>query len=178
MTYIVRPDLQTEGAARFFDYWSRLPKEGLVPDRSAFSPAKIADLMRAVTILEIWSRALIEIRLAGTAVCDVMGFDPTGRNMLELQLPSVRERYLRLLEEQVGRPCGRRNLLKARQADGTILRAEVVTLPMHHAVSGHDMILSYFSALEIVGFGENVYQILAYEQTQWIDIGAGTPDWS
>jgi hypothetical protein len=173
-----QPSLHTDGAVRFFNYWDSLPKDGLVPDPRDFSPADIPDLMRAVTILDIRSRALIEMRLAGTAVCDVMGFDPTGRNVLELQPPEVRERYLRLLEEQVGRPCGRRNILRARQADGTVLRVEAITLPMRHATCGRDLILSYFSTMDLVGFGESSYQILAYEDTQWIDIGAGAPDWS
>lgn len=172
----MRPSLQTDGVARFFDYWNSLPKTDLAPDRRDFSPTAIPDLMRAVTILEIWSHARIEFRLAGTGVCDVMGFDPTGWNMLELQPAAVRMHYLKLVEEQVKRPCGRRNVLIARQADGTILRGEAISLPMRHALSGHDMLLSYFNAIETIGFGESSYQILAYEDTGWIDVGAGTPD--
>ncbi|HEY4345192.1 MAG TPA: PAS domain-containing protein [Parvibaculum sp.] len=170
--------LRTEGARRFFNYWDSLPKKNLVPDRKSFSPERIRDLMRAVTILEIWSRARIDMRLAGTAVCAAMGFDPTGANMLELQAPGTREAYLRLLEEQCNRPCGRRNLLTARHSDGTIVKAEVVTLPMSHEEAGHDMILSYFCSIETVGFGEHSYQILSREATHWIDIGAGVPDWT
>jgi hypothetical protein len=178
MQPLMRPSLRTDGAARFFDYWNSLPKADLVPDRRAFSPTAIPDLMRAVTILEIWSRDRIEIRLAGTGVCDVMGFDPTGFNMLDLQRAPVRVRYLELVEEQVKRPCGRRSVLNARQADGTILRVETISLPMRHVLTGHDMLLSYFNAIETIGFGESSYQILAYEDTEWIDVGAGTPDWS
>jgi hypothetical protein len=170
--------LRTDGARRFFSYWDGLPKTDLVPDRQSFNPARIGDLMRAVTILEIWSRARIDMRLAGTAVCEAMGFDPTGLNMLELQAPEGRETYLRLIETQCGQPCGRRNMLRARHADGTIVLAEVVSLPMRHARSGHDMILSYFCSVETVGFGEHSYQIIDRHDTHWIDIGAGVPDWS
>lgn len=170
--------LRTDGARRFFNYWNSLPKIGLVPDRQSFDPVRIHDLMRAVTILEIWSRARIDMRLAGTGISDAMGFDPTGLNMLELQAPDSREAYLRLLEEQCARPCGRCNLLRARHADGTIVLTEVVSLPMRHAQSGHDMILSYFSSIETTGFGEPAYRILGHEDVRWIDIGAGVPDWS
>lgn len=169
--------LHTEGARRFFNYWNSLPKTNFLPDRESFNPSHIPDLMRAVTILEIWSRARIEMRLAGTSVCESMGFDPTGINMLELQAPEMREDYLRLLEAQCARPCGRRNLLRARHADGTIIRTEVVALPMSHKRSGNPMILNYFSSIEAIGFGEHSYQILDREDTRWIDVGAGVPDW-
>lgn len=170
--------LYTESARRFFAYWDSLPKKNLRPDRRSFDPAHIPDLMREVTILEIHSRVRIEMRLAGTGVCEAMGFDPTGLNMLEWHSPETREAYLRLLEAQCGRPCGRRNMLRARHADGSIVRTEVVSLPMSHVRSGHDMILSYFCSLEVVGFGEHSYQILDREDTEWIDIGAGVPDWT
>ncbi len=169
--------LRTDGARRLFTYWDTLPKVDFVPDRKSFNPGRIADLMRAVTILEIWSRARIEMRLAGTGICDAMGFDPTGLNMLELQAPESRERYLLLLEEQCNRPCGRRNMLRARHSDGSIVLTEVVTLPMRHSSAGHDLILSYFCAVKTVGYGEPSYMILGHEDTQWIDIGAGVPDW-
>lgn len=171
------PILLTHGARRFFDYWDSLPRVGLVPDRSAFNPAKIADLMRAVTILEIRSPAEIEIRLAGTAVCEAMGFEATGRNGLDLVAPDARPGYLKLIAAQVDQPCGRWNVLRVRQAGGAIMRSEAITLPMLHAQSGHHMILSYFGTIETVGYEEGSYQILAYEDTRWIDIGAGVPDW-
>jgi len=178
MKSLERPNLHTDGATHFFDYWNSLPKTDFVPDRSDFNPADIPGLMRAVTILEIWSRARVEMRLAGTGVCGVMGFDPTGMNMLEVQEAPARVRYLRLLEEQVTRPCGRAHVMRARQADGAIIRVEVVTLPMRYALAGRDMLLSYFGEIELVGFGEESYRILAYEDTEWIDIGAGVPDWN
>jgi hypothetical protein len=169
--------LRSAGARRFFDYWDSLPKTDLLPDRASFNPGRIADLMPAVTILEVWSPDLIEIRLSGTAVCKTMGFDPTGRNGLDLLTPEAKGPYLRLIEEQIGRPCGRRNVLKSRLAGGLIMRTEAVTLPMRHAKSGHSMILSFFAALDIFGIGDGGYAILSYEETQWIDIGAGVPDW-
>jgi hypothetical protein len=169
--------LHSAGARRFFEYWDGLPKTALLPDRASFNPGAVADLMSAVTILEVWSHDRIEVRLAGTTVCKTMGFDPTGHNGLDLVAPAARESYLRLIEEQIGRPCGRRNVLRSRQAGGLIIRTEAVTLPMRHAKSGHSMILTFFSTLDVVGFAEGGYEILAYEETQWIDIGAGVPDW-
>lgn len=167
----------TDGAQKFFDYWDGLPKDGFVPDRASFNPAAIPELMRAVTILEIWARDRIEIRLAGTAVCDAMGFDPTGRNALDLVAPEARETYLRLIEAQTELPCGRCNVLRTRHAGGLVTRSEAITLPMSHARSDHSMILSFFAAIESAGFEAGRYRILAHEDTRWIDIGSGTPVW-
>ena len=166
--------LQTAGAKRFFGYWNSLPKNGTVPDRSDFSPAGIASLMPAVTLLEIVSEDLILQRLAGTAVCRVMGFDPTGMNALDLISPATRPDYLDLIHKQISTPCGRWNLLRSRH-DNMVDRAEVLTLPMSHSLSGHWMILSYFAALDPVAYDPGPYEILGYEDTRWIDIGAGLP---
>lgn len=166
--------LQTAGARKFFSYWDSLPKTGLVPDRSEFSPDRIAGLMSAVTILEIVSEDLVLQRLTGTAVCRSMGFDPTGRNLLDLMLPQVRPDYLKLLDTQISYPCGRRNIIRNRR-ENMVDRAEVLTLPMFHSRSGHWMILAYFGGLDVVAYDPGPYEILGYEDTRWIDIGAGIP---
>lgn len=169
--------LRSPGARQLFIHWDSLPKKELLPDRADLDPAAILPLMPTITILEIFSLERIDLRLAGTGVCETLGFDPTGRNYLEMQSPEAKALYLRLIEAQIGFPCGRRNILKMRHADGVVTRVEAVTLPMHHAASGHPMILSYFGTIDIVGFGEGGYQILDFEDTEWIDLGAGTPDW-
>ncbi|MEQ8283636.1 MAG: PAS domain-containing protein [Parvibaculum sp.] len=170
------PDfLRTAGARRFFSYWDSLLKEGFAPDRKDFSPAAIAPLMPAVTILEIVSDELVVQRLAGTAVCRAMGFDPTGGNALDLVAPEARPHYLSLLHAQTTTPCGRWNMLRVRR-ENLVERAEVLTLPMYHSLSGHWMILSYFGSIETVAYEHGPYEILAYEDTQWIDLGAGIPD--
>lgn len=172
------PDfLRTASARRFYSYWDGLPKEGLVPDRKDFSPAAIAPLMSAVTILEVVSDDLIVQRLAGTAICRAIGFDPTGGNALDLIAPEVRPRYLSLLRDQTATPCGRWNMLRSRR-ENLVERAEVLTLPMRHGLSGHWMILSYFGSIETLAYEHGPYEFLAYEDTQWIDLGAGVPDWS
>jgi hypothetical protein len=172
---LAEPDvLQTAGAKRFFSYWDSLPKEGVVPDRSDFSPAPIAALMPAVTLLEIVSDEMILQRLTGTAVCRGMGFDPTGRNALDLIAPAARPGYLDLIRKQISTPCGRWNIIRSRR-DNMIDRAEVLTLPMKHRLSGHWMILAYFGTLAPVSYEPGPYEILAYENTCWIDIGAGVP---
>jgi len=172
------PDfLRTASARRFYSYWDSLPKEAFVPDRKDFSPVAIAPLMPAVTILEIVSDDLILQRLAGTAICRAMGFDPTGGNSLDLISPETRPRYLDLVHAQIGTPCGRWNILRSRR-ENLVERTEVLTLPMRHRVSGRWMILSYFASLDTVAYEHGPYEILAYEDTQWIDLGAGVPDWS
>lgn len=173
-----QPPLHSAGARDFFVYWDRLPKVNLLPDRSAFDPAAILPLMPMITLLEIFSAERIDLRLAGTGVCEALGFDPTGKNYLDMQAPGARAHYLRLIEAQTCFPCGRKNILRMRHADGVVTRVEAVTLPMRHAASGRHMILSYFGTIDIVGFDDGCYQVLDFEDTQWIDIGAGIPGWN
>jgi hypothetical protein len=167
----------TAGARRFFDYWNGLPKIDLVPDRKSFNPPAIASLMPAITLLEIWSHERIDLRLIGTGVAKGMGLEPTGRNYLDIIAADAREPYLRLVEAQISQPCGRRTILKSRNASGLIARSEALTLPMFHAQSGHHMIVSYFEQIGTVGYEKGPYEILDFEKTEWIDIGAGVPGW-
>lgn len=173
----VQDSLRSDGARRFFAYWDGLRGDGLVPDRQAFDPVAIHDLMPSITILEIWSPERIVSRLAGTGVCEGMGMDPTGKNWLDLQLPELRDGYIRVIEAQTKQPCGRRTVMRSRNAKGLVSRAEAVALPMIHAASGHDMIVSYFATLEIIAYQDGGYQVLDFEETHWLDIGAGIPDW-
>ncbi|HEY4345193.1 MAG TPA: hypothetical protein VGN05_12660 [Parvibaculum sp.] len=166
--------LHSRDARRFFDFWNGMPKTGLLPDRASFN-ADILHELPTMTILEVISPERIDLHLMGPGACEALGFDPTGQNYLDLQSPEARALYVPLIEEQITRPCGRRNIVKMRHADGIVTRAEAVTLPMHHAAGGHPMILSYFTTIDIVGFEEGGYQVLNFEDTEWIDIGAGIP---
>ena len=168
--------LRTNGAKRFFDYWNSLPKAGLIPDRKSFNPAAIADLMPIVTIVEIWSRARIDLRLIGTAVTERMGFDPTGRNYLDFIVPEARESFLRLVDVQISQPCGRSSVIRARSASGLIERTEALTLPMFHERSGHYMIVACMNPMEKLGYEQGGYEVLGYEDMEWVDVGAGVPD--
>ncbi|HEY4343798.1 MAG TPA: PAS domain-containing protein, partial [Parvibaculum sp.] len=124
-----REILLTDNTKRFFDYWNSLPKVGFVPERSSFNPPAIHKLMPTVTLLEIHSRERIEMRLIGTSVARGMGFDPTGRNYLDIIAPETREAYLLLLKAQIAQPCGRRSFLRSRNSSGLIARTEVLALP-------------------------------------------------
>jgi len=172
--------LRSDGARRFFTCWDGIRVftcwdgirgDGLVPDRQAFDPVAIRDLMPSITILEIWSPERIVSRLAGT------GVDPTGKNWLDLQRPELRDGYVRVIEAQTKQPCGRRTVMRSRNAKGVVSRAEALALPMFHAASGHDMIVSYFATLDILAYEGGDYQVLDFEETHWIDIGAGVPAW-
>ncbi|ABS63344.1 protein of unknown function DUF1457 [Parvibaculum lavamentivorans DS-1] len=171
-----QPDiLQAAGTKRFFEYWNHLPKTGVAPDRRDFNPARIAALMPAVTLLEIFSDTQVLQRLTGTGVCRAMGFDPTGKNMLELMAPELRSDYVKLIQTQLSYPCGRWNIIRSRR-ESMIDRAEVLTLPLRYGPSDRWMILSYFGGIGAVAYEPGPYEILGYEETQWLDIGAGIPD--
>ena len=106
-----------------------------------------------------------------------MGVDLTGRNYLDVIAPEAKAPYLKLVDAQIGQPCGRRSVLRSRNATGLIARTEALTLPMFYASSGHFMIISYFEQIETVGYEKGGYKILQFEKTEWLDIGAGVPDW-
>lgn len=160
---------------QFFSYWDQLPKHDHLPDRKDFDPVHVAKHMAMVSIMEIRGPRDAHIRLAGTGVRDILGIDMTGQNYFDYlpdELATINEAaYGHLL----GRPCGRHGVNRVRTGMGTIIRLELLTLPIRNGTAPKQLII-YNSVLEQLGFDEGEPKLLEIEGYKWIDLGAGVPD--
>ena len=100
----------TDPPRRLYEYWLSLPKNGLLPPRSAVNPADIKDILPHLAIAEWNVPGEIKYRLAGTGVVERYGFDPTGRNVLDLIDAEEKTGMVHNITRIMGTPCGARSV--------------------------------------------------------------------
>jgi len=90
------------------DFWDAQRADGLVPKRAMIEPGRIKHLLPFLLIMEQFSMMEARIRLAGTALRDLFGFEASGQNYIELApLRGRRERSYRMWQI-THHPCGGR----------------------------------------------------------------------
>jgi hypothetical protein len=93
--------------AVFQNYYRRLASEvGGVPLRLSFNPSEVKDLLPFIFIIEHRSDDELHVRLAGTALEQMLRISPTGKNYLELVPPSERDFFREACAAYVRQPCG------------------------------------------------------------------------
>lgn len=66
------------------DYWEGLRAGRLLPRRSDVDPARMIPILSRIYILEAHAPGDIRFRLTGTDYVRLLGFEATGRNLIEL----------------------------------------------------------------------------------------------
>lgn len=164
------------GSAKFFDYWDSLPKDGLVPDRSAFDPLSIARLMPQVIMVEYDHNNDAHFRLVGTGIVERLGFDPSQKSYLSYLDENVTEAFWIISQTVLATPCGGYFRVKAQSPTGYVFDLELLDLPMSNGRSGTQIILAHMAEIEVTGVAETCeFRILDIRSAGWIDLGAGCP---
>src|SRR3546814_6848475 len=72
-----------------YEYWLGLPKPrgSLLPLKSALDPTAIPRLLSRVVLHDLRHPGRSILRLVGTGMAEQYGFDPTGRDYLDLVAP-------------------------------------------------------------------------------------------
>ncbi|MGK2740643.1 PAS domain-containing protein [Tepidicaulis sp. LMO-SS28] len=166
-----------------WDYWLSIRKDAVCPSAADFDPMKIARLLPDVSVFERRSRHEVVYRLAGTAIGERMGHDPTGENVLELSAPERRSFLVDLFTEMTTRPVaafvryeniyasGRRATVQSLLLPLGLKSEETGNVAAPRILSIHTMgpAKAYAPAQAKTTVGSTV------EEIAWIDIGAGTP---
>ena len=165
----------------FFDYWQKLPREGLVPDKSDFIPEDIPKLLPNIIIYELISENIIHTRLSGTALDARDGFIKTGKNYLDFVAPDRKKKASEAFWLLSNHPCAMRVISKFRSANGLVKEVESIGAPLNDQKTGGKFL--YYSSKEI-NLSTNVIQplkdeleIITVTQRDFIDIGGGIPEY-
>ncbi|MBA4210395.1 MAG: hypothetical protein C0454_12780 [Parvibaculum sp.] len=171
------PEFNTSESFRFFDYWRGLPREGtVVPDRRHFDPLAIRDLTPMMVMVEYQTLERAEFRYAGSKLTEILGFDPSRWNYLELLKEEAFQSFFAASEALIGYPCGGRFPIKVQAATGYVLQCEALDLPLYNERSASWIIMALISVVEVAGLHtEKDFRILDIGEGEWIDIGAGVP---
>ncbi|WP_196502764.1 PAS domain-containing protein [Aestuariivirga litoralis] len=91
------------GSRQLFRYWEALRAERPCPTRDEIELAKISNILPSITVLDEESRGHWRHRMAGSAVCELLCEQVTGRDALKGFDHSAHDVMVRLLETSIAK---------------------------------------------------------------------------
>eukprot|EP00439_Symbiodinium_sp_Y106_P087555 s1_g91.t1 len=161
------------------EFWEEARGDRLLPNANEIDPAQIAYILKDVAILDVIDEMTIQYRLAGTAIAERMGEDPTGNNLIEMTAPETRATVSRILHLIVSQPVGAIATYENIYNTGKRAVVESLYLPLQKDEGRSDRIVSVHSREKTVTYeDEQPHSTVAAKilELKWIDIGAGTPE--
>lgn len=172
---------RSQKSLAFQQAWASIPKEGLVPDKSAFRPERLAAFLNDIFLVELTDNPghRLTFRLAGQAIRDGVGCELRGMNYSDF-VPAVHREHAgsSMLLMFGPRPCGRWISKEVVHPDGFHEPIELTQLPMLDAATGTRLILGIaegFGTLERHE-GDGNFLLENRDVEHFIDIGAGVPE--
>jgi hypothetical protein len=158
--------------------WDAARSGALVPRRAEIDPAALRPLLPNLFILELLSPDEIRFRLAGTRYCDLVGFDATGMNFIDLAPAEDRRTRAYRNWSAVRRPCGTYFTVLRKFHTGTREFHYGLLLPVRPARDGGAPqligVLVSSSGRDRVNRAEEPVLTMP-EIFEFVDIGAGVP---
>jgi hypothetical protein len=171
--------LETRAARDFAAYWLSRRGGRFMPRRRDIDPSEIRGLLPSVCLIEVVSPEAAVFRLAGTAHRETMGFEPTGRNFVDLVEPAHRPIRAWRLWMSATQPCGQAAVIKTRFGSGVEDEVEFLLLPVHVDAPRQRPLL--FGVMSSIGGRQWLNSSGAEEiarplRFSFLEIGAGIPD--
>ena len=146
-----RTQLGNPQQRQLYDYWRACAGDRALPARHDILPEDIAQLLPNVSLMEVDGEIeSLKIRLAGTEIRDIYGFEPTGRYLFQCDLGTAdhywRMAYQRLLH--TGLPG--HGIVKGPMINRDHLILNWLRLPLSGDGRRIDMILCYDSAVSLM----------------------------
>jgi hypothetical protein len=165
-------------ARALLDCWSALPARDCVPDRDAFDPMAIKDILPVVSLIErIEEDAAWRFRLVGTEIERRWDRRLTGRDVLEVVSPEVGRIMQQELHDVVVWPCGAWSRRRVSFRSGRTGALETLRLPLRARDGTVRLVLGCSGELHdrSVAVGDAPREIVTVAEHQYVDIGAGRP---
>lgn len=134
-------------------YWEGLRgPDGLPPLRGAVDPRGISGALEHAFIVDRVAPGVARFRLAGAAICDLMGMDVRGMPMLSLIDPPDRAAFGPALETALTAPAILEMTLEAERGIGRpALQGLLLMLPLRRADGGAGMALGCLALVGTTG---------------------------
>ena len=173
-------DIQTRECRAFAEAWQAWRGTELVPRRATVNIEDISTLLQLVSVIEVSSPETATIRLAGTALCEAMGFELKGLNYFDFTSPEERGPGIARTHELLAQPCGSHYILPITYMSGRTIPSEIVAFPVWpDDPAAPPQIFAVTMPLEemrLDGPAVASNQLLLGQGFQFVDIGAGVPD--
>lgn len=140
----------------------------------------LAPMLANITMTEYVNNDTIIFRIAGENITDRLGFNPAGRNTLDLIAQEKRDEAAALHNVIINHPCGSYVVYESVFQSGRRAKSESVTFPLCKDASRETVFfLSYHLHHEVTGvteMGEATALGLSEIMTELVDIGFGHPE--
>lgn len=125
--------MQHKSSKRIYDYWNMVRDGRFAPNRFEIEPVMISDLLPDVFILECGNLSTYRFRLAGTRLCEAMGHELRGRNLLDYWNTFDREAVQTLLHNVAKDGAGAIMEFTCKYGDREPAAFEMIVLPLVHS---------------------------------------------
>lgn len=165
----------------FEEFWRGLPKQGLLPHRRDFNPARAAGLLRHFMLVEVRldPSATFNIRLVGGAVQERVQRDIKGSDYLQFLPPEYRQGAIETARLMFQQPCGVWQITPFHYERGLAENNEITAFPL--LGEGSDLVLGLVlprsELVRPISAGDQVLRVDTATEYEFLDLGAGTPEW-
>jgi hypothetical protein len=176
LNFAPRPSSKPCGV--ILDHWQALRGDRLRPRRSELDAAGLAPHLQNVGIFEVCAPDVTLCRLAGAAFHRTLGYELTGRNVVELYGPPLYRAAGYRFHMMATQPCGAMFDLVLRFASGAENPHEIMLLPLEPEDPGAPAtLLVGIAAINAVEWENTAIlpQLNPSPNFRFIDIGAGIP---
>jgi hypothetical protein len=136
----------------FLDYYrSRLGGRDCLP-RADFDPLEVRALMGRLVIYQRRGPRDFHIRLFGTQVVERLGYDATGRNLMDLLAYASKDAIAEVLHTLLDRRLGHYSVVRDRFTSGREAHIQIVRLPLLDAEGAANLVISCTEELKTIGY--------------------------
>lgn len=161
-------------------YWQSLRRGEKLPCAEEVDMLAILPLLPELSLFDMVAPGEIICRFAGTAICDRVGHDLTGRNLCLQQAAAMRDRARRAYEGMAAQPCGMIARYVNHYNTGSQGIMSSLYLPLITA-GGSTRILGIGHREEKADYAPPIDETLIVTDVlsvDWLDIGFGVPDFA
>lgn len=161
----------------FWAYWSTLSKNNLVPHLRDYLDHAPPALQPNVVLIDVSSPTEMTIRLAGTALVEMVG-EMTGSGAERIYQGRARNVAIEAAWTAANHPCGYTIRRTVRSKSGRLFVSNGLVLPLHTETAGSKTVAGYNELPRAdTGFAQEgkIEQVQEVGAITWFDIGAGVP---
>ena len=158
--------MNTDALTSLRTYWDSLRNGRIAPFRAELDPRKFEDALEHMFILEQLSPSQVRVRLAGMALCEMMGMEVRGMPPEAFIAADHRDSFGKHLRDVLDGPAVVELDLMAGDAAGGSVPAQMLLLPLRSDFGEVTRILGC-----VITHGENVrapvnFSIIGHRKTQ------------
>ncbi|HEY4343024.1 MAG TPA: PAS domain-containing protein [Parvibaculum sp.] len=170
--------LRTADSLAFEEAWFAAKGDAAFPARNAIDLKSFARFASFMAIIEPDPAiSSLPFRLSGSGFFDLLGFDLTGLDYLDLVDPAIKDGAYASVMACLSQPCGLWQSTPTEIAGGEMAAFELTIFPISKTGATADHILIFVTREHRPGLGVPTIERVKHSTVwQWIDTGFGLPD--